>query len=69
MGLIDAFNEWISSRYENHISKMELENRCPDCYGKGFQLYPHAIELVPYDGLYDCPSCNGSGLFTNAYDA
>lgn len=65
MGLLKTFNNWRSARQENFISNMSLQNKCPDCRGKGYNIYPAASEFIPYDNTYDCPGCNGSGLFTD----
>lgn len=62
MGLLNTFNEWRTTRYENRISQMREVNKCPDCNGRGFLTYP-ATEYAFYGNL-DCPGCNGSGLFT-----
>ncbi|PLR96799.1 methionine aminopeptidase [Bacillus sp. T33-2] len=66
MGLLNAFNEWKSARYENHISNMKAQNKCPDCRGRGFITYP-ASEYVFYSNPYNCSGCNGSGLYVDWY--
>lgn len=66
MGLLNAFNEWKTTRYENRIAKMKEENKCPDCNGRGFLTYP-ASEYAFYNNL-DCPGCDGSGQFTDWFD-
>jgi DnaJ-class molecular chaperone len=63
MGLIQAFNQWKTTRYENHLAQMREENKCPECYGRGFVVYP-AQEFVYYSNPLDCPGCNGTGLYT-----
>ncbi|AGK55417.1 hypothetical protein B1NLA3E_18365 [Bacillus sp. 1NLA3E] len=64
MGLFEAYNQWKVSRYENHVSNMESQNKCPDCNGRGYHSYP-ANEFVYYSNPSECPGCNGSGLFTD----
>lgn len=63
MGLLNAFNEWKNTRYEKHVSHMKDENKCPECYGRGFLIYP-ANEFVYLSNPFDCPGCNGSGLYS-----
>lgn len=63
MGLLNAFNEWRTTRQENHVSRMKENNKCPDCYGRGFLVYP-ANEYI-YSNSFDCPGCNGSGLYND----
>lgn len=64
MGLLHSFQQWRAARHAKHISRMKEENKCPDCYGRGFVIYP-ANEFTFFDGSYDCPGCDGSGLFTD----
>lgn len=64
MGLLDAYQNWKESRYENHVNNMKSQNKCPDCYGKGFHSFP-VNEFVYYSNPYDCPGCNGSGLYSD----
>lgn len=63
MGILNAFDQWISSRYENHVSKMESQERCPDCLGKGFHTYPWASEFFLHENSHQCTGCNGSGHY------
>lgn len=63
MGLLNAFNDWRTSRYENHVSQMKELNKCPECYGKGYVIYP-AIEFTYQPMSYDCHGCNGSGNYS-----
>ncbi|MHC0036981.1 methionine aminopeptidase [Pseudoneobacillus sp. C159] len=64
MGLLSAFNDWRNTRYENHLSEMREANKCPDCYGRGFLVYP-ASEISYLPQSFDCPGCNGSGHFND----
>jgi DnaJ-class molecular chaperone len=63
MGLLGAFNDWRASRHENHIAQMKEENKCPDCNGRGFLIYP-TTEMSYLVHSLDCPGCNGSGHFS-----
>ncbi|MBM7585591.1 DnaJ-class molecular chaperone [Bacillus pakistanensis] len=64
MGLLNAINEWRTSRYENHVSKMKEANNCPECRGRGFLLYP-ANEYSYSADQFNCNGCNGSGLYSD----
>ncbi|HYK73332.1 MAG TPA: methionine aminopeptidase [Pseudoneobacillus sp.] len=64
MGLINAFNEWKSAKYDNHVSQMKEINKCPDCYGKGYVIYP-VMEFTYQNISSDCPGCNGSGQYSD----
>ena len=64
LGLLNAFNDWRTSRHEKHVSKMQEMGKCPDCYGRGFIPYP-ASEFAYVSNALDCPGCNGSGLYTD----
>jgi DnaJ-class molecular chaperone len=63
MGLLSAFNDWRNTRYENHVSQMKEENKCPDCNGRGFLIYPGGQMSYLANSL-DCPGCNGSGQYS-----
>jgi DnaJ-class molecular chaperone len=63
MGLLNAFNDWRNLRHENHLSQMKDLNKCPDCYGRGFLVYP-AIEYLYHSFSSECPGCNGSGHYS-----
>lgn len=64
MGLLESFQNWRAERYERHIAKMREENKCPDCRGRGYQIYP-VNEFMYIDQSFDCPGCDGSGLFSD----
>lgn len=68
MGLLSAFNDWRASRYENHLSQMKEANKCPDCYGRGFLIYPSS-EISYHTSSFDCPGCNGSGQYSRWEDS
>jgi DnaJ-class molecular chaperone len=61
MGLLNVFNQWKETRYQNHIANMKEQGKCPDCLGKGYSVYPYN-EFAYYHSL-ECPGCQGSGLF------
>ncbi len=63
MGLLNAFNEWRDLRIQNHVSRMKDENKCPDCTGRGFSIYPGS-EFAYHASHFECPGCNGTGLYT-----
>ncbi|MDQ0268185.1 methionine aminopeptidase [Cytobacillus purgationiresistens] len=64
MGLLNKFTEWREKRYKEHFSKMKEENKCPDCFGKGFIIYPANVYAFHADHFH-CPGCKGSGLFND----
>lgn len=62
MGLFGSFQKWKAAKYENHISVMREENRCPECNGRGFLIYPASIYLYHSESM-NCLSCSGTGLY------
>lgn len=62
MGLINEFNNWRSSRYDNHVSQMKELDKCPECHGRGFLLYP-AMEFTYQAYTSQCPGCDGTGQY------
>lgn len=62
MHLLHTFQQWRETRYENHLLQMKDKNKCPDCSGRGFHVYP-AHELAFFNESLDCPSCSGTGLY------
>jgi DnaJ-class molecular chaperone len=60
---LNALSEWKTARYEKKISEMRSQGICPDCHGKGFHSLP--LNEFLYTDVYDCPGCNGSGLFSD----
>lgn len=60
MGLMNALSQWRNNREEKRINQAESLGICPECRGRGF--YTFADEYY-YTNVYDCVSCNGSGLF------
>ncbi|PLT31887.1 methionine aminopeptidase [Peribacillus deserti] len=63
MGLFSKFSEWNHARQEKFLSEMEALGSCPDCRGRGFNSYtPNEFY---YSNVYDCPGCNGSGLYSD----
>jgi DnaJ-class molecular chaperone len=64
MGLLNSFNDWRQARYENHLSQMKELNKCPDCYGRGYFVYP-AIEYTYLELSPECTGCNGSGRYND----
>ncbi|WP_246483970.1 methionine aminopeptidase [Heyndrickxia vini] len=63
LGLFNTFQEWKANRYEEKIAKMESKGICPDCYGKGINSL--ALSEFYVTNVFDCPGCNGSGLFSD----
>jgi DnaJ-class molecular chaperone len=64
MGLLNSFNEWRANRHEKHLTNMKDANKCPECYGRGFSIYP-GNEYAYHSNLYDCPGCNGGGTYSD----
>ncbi|PTY76650.1 methionine aminopeptidase [Heyndrickxia sporothermodurans] len=60
MGIFNALSNWKTERYERHIEEMHDLGKCPDCRGRGFTL-----PLNAYAAVYECPGCNGSGLYSD----
>ncbi|WP_047153468.1 hypothetical protein [Aneurinibacillus tyrosinisolvens] len=63
MGFFNAISNWKAAKYEKKIAEMQSQGICPDCYGRGFN--PLLLHEFLYTNLYDCPGCNGSGLFAD----
>ncbi|MDG5786711.1 methionine aminopeptidase [Evansella sp. AB-P1] len=61
MGLFSAISEWRTQQYEKRISKMESKGICPDCRGKGFNMFANEYYYSP--AYFECSGCNGSGSF------
>ncbi|MBP2239614.1 DnaJ-class molecular chaperone [Cytobacillus eiseniae] len=64
MGILNTFNEWRATRYEKHVSRMKSDNKCPECYGRGFPIYP-GTEYAYYTNIVECPGCGGTGVYTD----
>ncbi|MFB4162812.1 methionine aminopeptidase [Alteribacillus sp. JSM 102045] len=64
MGLFSSIKEWKKARQEKHIANMEAKGICPDCRGRGFDLY-YPVEYYTTTPSVECPGCNGSGLFSD----
>ncbi|MBD7937861.1 methionine aminopeptidase [Cytobacillus sp. Sa5YUA1] len=64
MSLGKSFNQWKNAREHKHLEKMKRSNRCPECYGQGFLLYPSLMYSLHSDTLF-CPGCEGSGRFND----
>lgn len=60
MGLLNSFTNWKTERYEKHLNDMQGLGKCPDCRGRGF-----TIPYSAYTTAYECPGCNGSGLYSD----
>ncbi|MFP3123535.1 methionine aminopeptidase [Ectobacillus funiculus] len=67
MGLFSTISNWKTASYEKHKSNMQSLGHCPDCSGAGMILYP-ALSSSFYIPTYDCPGCNGSGLYTDWFE-
>jgi DnaJ-class molecular chaperone len=63
VGILNSYNEWKNSRYQRHVSLMEEQDKCPDCFGKGYYVFP-VNEFVYNVTPMDCQGCNGTGTFT-----
>lgn len=63
MNLFNTFLEWKDSRYQQHVSLMKEQNKCPECNGKGYFIVP-TTEFVYSIPPYDCYPCNGTGTYT-----
>lgn len=61
MGLFNVYNHWNKTRYQNFVSTMKEQGKCPECRGKGYIVHPYN-EFTFYNS-YDCPGCHGSGLY------
>lgn len=64
MGIKHFVSEWLSLWEAKNIAEMEALDSCPDCKGKGFHFFV-SNEFAFNSSVYDCPGCNGSGLFTD----
>lgn len=56
--ITNKVSEWNAAQYEKKINTNRDKGTCPDCYGRGFYIV---------DAFFDptCPSCNGSGSFSD----
>ncbi|MDC3416032.1 methionine aminopeptidase [Aquibacillus salsiterrae] len=60
ISIFNAVSDWVDGRYQKRVAKMKEEGKCPDCSGRGVEMY--AYEHF-YGSSLHCPGCNGSGLF------
>lgn len=63
MGLLNSFNQWKETRYQNHLSNMKEHGKCPDCQGRGYTVYPY--NEFAYFNSFECPGCQGSGQYAD----
>ncbi|TWE08421.1 hypothetical protein FB550_101444 [Neobacillus bataviensis] len=63
MGLLNSFNQWKEARYQNHVSTMKEQGKCPDCEGRGYTVYPY--NEFAYFNSFECPGCQGSGHYAD----
>ncbi|XJZ28756.1 methionine aminopeptidase [Bacillota bacterium Lsc_1132] len=63
MGLVNSYNQWKENRQQNFLNKMKDQGKCPDCYGKGYTVYPY--NEFAYFNSFECPGCQGSGLYSD----
>ncbi|MFA9558898.1 methionine aminopeptidase [Evansella sp. AB-rgal1] len=63
MGLINSIVEWRNAQYDKRIAKMEARGICPDCRGRGFNVF--ANEYYYSSSHIECGGCNGSGSFAD----
>lgn len=61
MGLLNTYNQWKETRYQNHVFRMKKKGKCPDCKGRGYTVYPY--HEFAYYHSYECLGCRGSGLY------
>ncbi|MGG7617996.1 methionine aminopeptidase [Robertmurraya sp. GLU-23] len=64
MGIIQAFFNWREGKYQEHLEAMYEEDKCPQCHGKGYHVYPPVGEFIPYNHIFDCAGCEGSGSYS-----
>ncbi|KAB2333441.1 methionine aminopeptidase [Bacillus mesophilum] len=64
MGLFGSFQKWKNAKYEEHMSRMKEDNKCPDCNGRGFLIFPASMYLYNSESI-NCHGCNGTGLYTD----
>lgn len=67
MRLFNGISDWRAARKEKWISKMESQGKCPDCRGYGIEPLP--MTDMGFTQIFDCPSCNGSGLYSDWAEA
>lgn len=63
MGLLNTLNQWKETRYQNHVAAMKEQNKCPDCHGRGYTIYPYTE--FAYLNSFECPGCQGSGNYSD----
>lgn len=66
LGIFNQVTSWMAAQNERRKAEMEAKGICPDCYGKGYNIY--ALNEFTYSNLYDCPGCNGSGQYSDWFD-
>ncbi|MCL6570513.1 MAG: methionine aminopeptidase [Bacillus sp. (in: Bacteria)] len=66
MGLLNSFNQWKETRYQNHISTMKEQGKCPDCHGRGYAVSPY--DEYAYFNSIECTGCLGSGHYSEWAD-
>lgn len=63
MGLLNRFSQWQNDRYQKRVAEMQSKGLCPDCRGSGLSML--ALNEFLHTNFYDCPGCNGSGLYSD----
>lgn len=63
MSLFDSLAGWKTSRTEKRMKDMEMKGLCPECFGRGFNIY--AVHEFMYEPPELCNGCEGSGLYTD----
>lgn len=63
MGLLNSYIQWKENRYQNHVSNMKDQGKCPDCHGRGYTVYPY--NEFAYFNSFECPGCQGSGNYSD----
>lgn len=67
MGLFSKLVQWREDRYEKRVADMQVKGLCPDCRGSGLSTL--ALNEFLHTNFYDCPGCNGTGLFSEWEDS
>lgn len=57
-----TFSDWRARKKQTLLDASKLENKCPECRGRGFHVMPgDYLGALPVD----CTGCNGSGTFSD----
>lgn len=64
MQFFNTISNWKDERYEKYKARMKSQGNCPDCCGRGLIPSTSALSTL-HIAPYDCPGCNGSGLYSD----